>query len=92
MFDRDLENTTLESGPSELSPESRRSFLGMLLGFGSDFVGCAAFRTSRSLHAVSIAKPDNRTQTVTCGELKRVLVRDRADNAHHSDWPSGRLA
>jgi menaquinol-cytochrome c reductase iron-sulfur subunit len=39
MFDRDLENTTLESGPSELSPESRRSFLGMLLGLGSAFVG-----------------------------------------------------
>jgi hypothetical protein len=39
MFDRVLENTTLESGTSELSPESRRSLLGMLLGLGSAFVG-----------------------------------------------------
>src|SRR6266478_3384899 len=32
MFDPDLENTTLpKTRPSELSPESRRSFLGVLL-------------------------------------------------------------
>jgi menaquinol-cytochrome c reductase iron-sulfur subunit len=38
MFDRDLENTTLEARPSGLSPENRRSFLGVLLGFGSVLV------------------------------------------------------
>jgi menaquinol-cytochrome c reductase iron-sulfur subunit len=39
MFDRDLENTTLpKTRPSELSPESRRSFLGVLLGLGSVLV------------------------------------------------------
>lgn len=38
MFDRDLKNTTLQSRPSELSPESRRSFLGVLLGLGSALV------------------------------------------------------
>ena len=39
MFDRDLENTTLpKTRPSELSPESRRSFLGLLLGLGSVLV------------------------------------------------------
>ena len=38
MFDRDLENTTLETRPSGLSRENRRSFLGVLLGFGSVLV------------------------------------------------------
>ena len=40
MFDRDLENTTLPKGrPYGLSPESRRSFLGVFLGLGSLLVG-----------------------------------------------------
>jgi Rieske Fe-S protein len=40
MFERDAENTTL-SGPTQsgVSFESRRSFLGILLGLGSVFVG-----------------------------------------------------
>jgi menaquinol-cytochrome c reductase iron-sulfur subunit len=38
MFDHDLENPTLETRPSGFSTESRRSFLGVLLGFGSVLV------------------------------------------------------
>ena len=36
---RQSQDRTLESAPSGLSPESRRSFLGTLLGLGSLFVG-----------------------------------------------------
>src|SRR5580704_6445282 len=40
MFERDSRNATLpESRPLGVSPESRRSFLGALLGLGSVFVG-----------------------------------------------------
>ncbi len=76
---------TAKLSDSELSPKSRRSFLGALLAVGGPFVGALLSVPLVRFALFPLLRSHHRTQRVVRGSVDRVFVRDRARDAHHSD-------